>query len=312
MRPLVIRAVDRTTCLRWEAALRVGRPVVWRGPVPDGWHAGELGPLVHSTQPHIARFGAPAAAPDGPPVTVVIPTHRWVPRALPVLRVQSGDTRVLVVSNGGGPEVVAGARVWRTTWTGHADTRRRALEQVDTPLVMMMSDDAIPLGRGFVGTMVAALGGADAVVARQVPWPTATPRTRAAIRRWTPTGRRTLPHADHVATLYRTADLRRWATHDVPIAEDLVWTRGRRVVLAEGAPVLHSHPPHVRADFHRRRAEHAVRARVGASLPVPGIRAALGAAPGVVAGAAGVHDALHQLAELAGMALGARAGRLSG
>ncbi|MFM8358546.1 MAG: hypothetical protein ACKOET_08300, partial [Verrucomicrobiota bacterium] len=41
------------------------------------------------------------------------------------------------------------------------------------PYVLLTVDDAMPLGAGFVRTLVEVLerGGYDAVTARQVPWP---------------------------------------------------------------------------------------------------------------------------------------------
>ena len=63
------------------------------------------------------------------------------------------------------------------------------------------------LGAGMVRTMVEALevGGFDAVVARQVPWPTASAVTRARLRAWTPPGREVVASAmlDNVCALYR-------------------------------------------------------------------------------------------------------------
>ena len=150
--------------------------------------------------------------------------------------------------------------------------------------------------------------GGDAVVARQVAWPTASATVRARVRAWTPASPGPMPHADHVATLYRTDDLRQWAVDDVPIAEDLAWTRHRRVVRAPGAVVLHSHVPSVRALLQRRRAEHAVRKQLGMSVPVPGFRAALSSVPGAVAGGPPAELAF-RLAEVFGMAWGAHEGR---
>lgn len=314
MTGLELDVLDDAAALRWEAALRLGRRVRWTGAVPRGWHPAELGPLAECCRPDVQPFAPPQGGGDGPAVTAVIPTHRRVPAGLWSLRSQAWPTRILVVSNGVGPERVAGARVWRTPWTGHADTRRRALAEVDTPLVLMMSDDAVPLGTGFVDRLVRRLrhSGADAVVARQVPWPTALPATRLALRRWTPPTGGPMPHADHVATLYRTDTLRSLATVDVPIAEDLAWTHGRTVMCAADAPVLHSHPPDLVADFRRRRAEHAVRAKLGMHLPIPGLRAALQAVPGACLAADTPADLVRRWADLAGMALGARAGRPSG
>ncbi len=314
MTGLVLSGADMTRCLQWDAALRVGRSVTWTGPVPTGWTAAEVGPLVDAAPSEIARWmcrSSPIVG-DVPGVTVVIPTHRHVPWGIRALRRQTWPTQTLVVSNGGGPQTVAGADVWRTPWRGHSGTRRAALERVPTPYVLLMTDDVIPRGIGFVAAMVGHLtDGVDAVVARQVPWPTADRRTRARIRAWTPPSPGEMPHADHVATLYRTDDLRRWAEQDVPIAEDMAWTMHRRVVRAPDAVVLHSHRPRMGALMRRRRAEHAVRAQLKAPVPVAGFRAGLRALPGVL-----YHqdprDVVWSAAELLGMAWGAHEGRRVG
>lgn len=314
MTPLRLQDARWEDCLQWDAALRVGRPVVWDGPLPARWTAAEVGPLVVDG-PELLR---PWLPPDGAcrlredAVTVVIPSHVRVPWAMSALRAQTWPTAVLVVSNGDGPQHVKGARVWRTDWRGHARTRRDALEHVDTPLVLLMTDDAMPRGRGFVERMVAALRpGVDAVVARQVPWPTASLRVREQLRAWTPPTPGPMPHADHVATLYRTDDLRRFARADVPIAEDLAWTLDRSVVRAPDAVVLHSHIPDLRAVWHRRRAEHAVRAQLGVPVPIGGLRDALRALPGVMQ-SHGLRELPAGLAEVVAMGLGARAGRKVG
>lgn len=319
MRPLCLERLGPETGPRWAAALRVGRPVHWTGPIPDGWHPAELGPLVERGPPAVEAWRAPVGTSGSRPaarprVTVVVPTHQRVPWGVAMLRRQTWPTDVLVVSNNGGPTHVPGARVWQTHWDGHGGTRRRALAQVDTPLVLVMSDDAVPRGFGFVEALATHLldSGADAVVARQVPWPTAPLRVRQRLRTWTPPSPGPMPHADHVATLYRTETLRRLATTDVPIAEDLAWTTGCDVHRVPGAPVLHSHAPSPVALFRRRAAEHHVRRELGHSCPVPGLRAAVRAAPGVVQAASSPHDAMCRLAELVGMGWGAHRARRLG
>lgn len=313
--PAVSTLTHQTPVSRWSAALRTGRPLAWSGPLPSGWRPAEVGPLVDEAGADGVRDWLPPGGSEGngrAVVTVLVPTHRRLPWGLSVLRDQSWPTEVLVVSNGKGPRRVPGARVWRTPWLGHAATRSTALSQVDTPFVLMLSDDAVPRGRGFVEALVAGLqaSGADAAVARQVPWPHADATTRQRIRRWTPTSGGPMPHADHVATLYRTAELKSWPRPEVAIAEDLAWTRGRRVVCVAEAPVLHSHERRAEDLFRRMKAEHAVRAALGADLPVPGLRAALRHTPGTLL-SAHPREVLNRLAELAGMAVGARSRHVS-
>ena len=311
MTPLQLSRADPHDCLRWDAALRTGRPVAWTGEVPVGWTAAEVGPLVVDGPPEVMRWATtdPPVPAEAPGVTVVIPTHRRVPWAMRALRLQSWPTQTLVVSNGTGPRTVADAEVWFTRWMGHAGTRRAALDRVQTPFVLLMTDDAIPRGRGFVATMMRRLvDGVDAVVARQVAWPTAAAEVRERIRAWTPASTGPMPHADHVATLYRTDALRQWAVEDVPIAEDLAWTQHRRVIRAPDAVVLHSHLPSAGALLRRRRAEHAVRVQLGAPVPVDGFRSALSALPGTFTSGS-PSAVLGSIAELVGMAWGAHEGR---
>jgi hypothetical protein len=268
-------------------ALRRGEPVdLCLGALPTRALAAEVFPLCRSVDvggaalpAQWAQLLAPRGRPEhrsGPPVTVLVPTHRRWPASLGALHRQSHPLELRVLSNGAGPQWLPGARVERVVWQGHGATRQAALERVATPYVLFMSDDACPLGDGWLATLVAALeaGHWDAVVARQVPWPDAPRATRERVRQWTPWSPEVLPiaQADHVATLHRTALLRRAPLPPVDIAEDLVWSQGRRVGLVSAAPVLHSHGPQVRASYRRARAEHAVRA--GHGLPTPGKEAA--------------------------------------
>ena len=59
------------------------------------------------------------------------------------------------------------------------------------------------------------------------------------------------PQADHVGALYRTADLRRWHLQDVPIAEDLWWSQGKKVGCVPAATIVHSHVRRPFDLFHR-------------------------------------------------------------
>lgn len=269
-----LRAQDRR---RMAQALRRGEPVhLELPPSPEPPDAAQLLPLCASAQVQggplprrLQALLAPRPRPAPPlPVTVVVPTHRpSPPDGLGALLAQSHPLEVLVLSNGRGPRRVAGARVVRVAWQGHGRTRQAALAHVHTPLVLFMSDDARPLGEGWLAELVRALeaGAWDAVVARQVPWPDAPAPTRARIACWTPFSETVQPfsQADHVATLHRSALLRAQPLPPVPTAEDLVWSAGHRVGLVGTAPVLHSHAPRVRAAYSRAQQEHAVRARWG-------------------------------------------------
>lgn len=327
---------DRASLTRLREALLVGEPVhLVAQAVPPGLRIDEIAPLLTSVRipdrrlraAFEARMAPPARRDTAPPardggaagVTVVIPTHRQVPLGLPAFRAQDVVPRILVLSNGeGAPTVVPGATVLRLPWQGHGATRQAALAHVDTPFVLFTVDDALPLGRGCLRTLVAALqaGSWDAVVARQVPWPDADHVTAERLRRWTPSGERTIdfPAADNVATLYRTEVLRRFPFPDVPIAEDAWWSRGRRVGYVPFAPFLHSHDRSPAALYRRNREIHEQLARMGQALPVIGLSDVVGALPGTVRPAVkgGPRELANQVAELLGMWQGARRGLRGG
>ena len=307
---------------RWRAAaavLRQGRPLHLEldGPWPADRPPDELGPLVEALTgpPPPGWTRAPAGAP-GPdlPLTVVIPTHRPGPPAgLAALLAQRPAVSVLVLSNGpAGPSGLPGAQVLRAPWAGHGAARIAALEHVQTELVAFLSDDAVPLGAGWAAAAVGALraSGADAVVCRQLPWPDADPITRARLRAWTPPGSGWAPQADHVASVYRCAALRRHPLIAAPIAEDAWWSAGLRVWRCGEAPVLHSHPRRARALLRRERAVHEQLVRLGRPPLRPDLAAVLLGAPALLRAAGSGPRALAcAVAELVGPWLGARRAR---
>ena len=251
-----------------------------------------------------------------PAVVALIPCHRGRPAGVAALLRQDHPVTVRVLSNGpAGPRAVAGASVRRVAWEGHGDTRLRAAHAEVADFLLFLSDDAVPVGPRFVSALLAAAAttGADAVVARQVPRPDADPVTAARIAAWTPphpTGPRAFPQADHVGTLWRRSALLAAATPGVSIGEDLVWSRGRPVVLAPDAVVVHSHPRAPRALWEREVALHAVRAAAGLPPTVPGLGALIRGLPGV-AGVAlrhGPRQGLCAAAEAAGQWWGGRVG----
>ncbi len=316
-----LRRLDRAGRRALAAALRAGTPVDLDllGPLPEDLHPAEVGPLVRTaraadpaTEVALRRWAAPGGGGrGGPAVTALVPASRGAPLGTAALVGQDLSVQVRILSNGAaGPRRVPGAAVDRVAWHGHGATRQAALADVETPYVLLTVDDALPLGAGFVRALVTALeaGGWDAVVARQVAWPDAGPVVRGRLRAWTPAvdAARPMPHADHVCTLYRTAELRRWADAAPPIAEDLVWTRGRRVGLVPGAPVLHSHARRAAALYARDRAIHAERARLG----LPPTAASLAAVAGALgAWRHGPREVARHAAEALGQWAGHRVGR---
>jgi hypothetical protein len=185
---------------------------------------------------------------------------------------------------------------------------------VAEPYVLFTVDDAVPCGAGFVRTLVEGLeaSGADAIVARQVPWPDADAVTRARLRRWTPPGTQVVafPQCDHVATLYRTETLRRWPLPDVPTAEDLWWSRERNVVLCPLAVVVHSHPRRASALYTRNRDIHSERVRMGLAATVGSLANVGASLPGVFRPLlrGDVQEAANLVAELLGQWQGSREG----
>ena len=311
-------------------ALRKGEPIDLRlvRPPPAELRLDEIAPLCRSISCDNARVAAelcdslaPGPLPrsaqrsPGPAVTAIIPCHQHPPVGLAALHSQDLPVRVLVLSNGAhGPRVVPGADVLRLPWQGHGATRQAAIAHVTDPYVLLTVHDAIPLGVGFVRTLVTALedGGWDAVFARQIPWPDADPVTRSRLRQWTPSGDRVVAAAqlDHVAALYRTETLRAHPLPAVPIAEDACWSVGRRIGYVPMAPILHSHTRQPRALYRRNRDIHAQLVQLGQPPTVPSFSAVIAALPGVlrpvVQGGRG--ELANQLAELVGQWRGARMG----
>lgn len=307
-------------------ALRRGEPVdlVLSRPPPPDVRLDEIGPLCRSVQSdnqrlvdELTRSRAPQARPGSDVrVTAVIPTPDAIPIGLSALLAQDVTVRVLVLSNGSdGPLSIPGADVLRVPWRGHGATRQLAIPHISDPYTLLSVNDAIPLGAGFVRTMVEALeaGGWDAVYARQLPWPDADPITRRRLRKWTPAGQESVDaeQVDHVATLYRTETLRRHPLPDVATAEDVVWSVGRSVGYVPAAPVLHSHSRSPRALYRRNRAIHAELVRLGRPPTVPSLGHVVGALPSVIRptiqGDRG--ELLNQVAELLGQWRGGVKGR---
>lgn len=261
-------------------------------------------------------FSAPGAEEGASgTVTAIIPCSRNAPIGVRALTRQDVKVDVLVLSNGAGPQSVPGARVERVLWEGHGTTRSKAIADVNTDYVFFTVDDAIPLGRGCIRTLIQALesGPWDAVVARQIPWPDSDAVTASRLRRWTPPGHRVVPmeQTDHVATLFRTQTLRKHPIPAVPIAEDAWWSRDRRVAYVPMAPVLHSHSRRPLSLYRRNRDIHAQLVAMGRPASIPTWSALMAAVPGVLrpSVAVGGVEWMNQVAELAGQWRGAAIGR---
>lgn len=295
-----IPRLERRGLAAFERAVRAGEPV-FVGALGPGLVADELVPLCHAVgDAGLERWLPPPARPRPDiAVSVVIPTHRARPIGQETLEAQDVHTEVLVLANGAWNEGI------RVPWTGHGSTRNVGVALARHPYVLLTVDDALPLGAGFVRTLVEALeaGGYDAVTARQVPWPTSDPVTRARLRVWTPPGPRAEPILDNVAALYRRDVLLADPFDATDIAEDWLWGRRHRVGYVPEATVVHAHPRNFRPLLERTRAIHRVRAAAGEPTNVDTLTM-LRAVPSVIG-----RDAPGALGELVGQWLGGRAAR---
>lgn len=316
---MVIRGFGREDLLRMEQALRAGEPLSLEisGPPPAWVRLDEFIPLCHSVRawhPEVTAALRAFLPPEARPgqnwtVTAIIPTHRQRPIGLEALKGQDLQVTSLVLVNGRAastPMDWGADQVLRVPWEGHGRTRQSGVEASSSDYVLFTVDDALPMGAGFVRTLVEALeeGGYDAVFARQVPWPTATRDASRRIRHWTPPGQhhRLVRRLDHVAALYRRSTLLAHPLPPVPIAEDLHWRQGKRIGYVPRAPVVHSHTRRPMSLFLRNRAIHAEHIRLGDAPHVPSFLHLLRSLPGVLdpSRTHSLQEVWNQGAELAG------------
>ena len=190
-------------------------------------------------------------------VTVVIPTNASVFLAEDAY-VQAKE--VLLLCNGESRISSSSANIVRVPWRGHAITRKQARKYIKTKYVFFSVQDAFPIGN-MLWELIDEMerGEWDILMPRQVPWPDCHEIDQGRIRTWTPAHNYvySMPHADHVGSLYRTQDLLQWSLPNAPIAEDVWWSLGRRVGCVPWAKIVHSHRFSARAHFKRERAMHA-------------------------------------------------------
>ena len=211
-------------------------------------HHHHLHPLVTDTTEQRQRHD----------VTVIIPTHRRVPVGLDAFVKQSRHVHVLLNGAVDIPHI-PDVQVRLLSWKGHGRTRQEALEHVHTPYVFFTVDDAIPLPN-CLERLVTELEQSDwdAVIARQIPFPTADRYTKDQLALWTPHGDAPyrVAQCDHVGTLYRTETLKEHPIPDVPIAEDAWWSVNKGIGCVPSACIVHSHPRRTVALMRREYAIH--------------------------------------------------------
>jgi rhamnosyltransferase len=230
-------------------------------------------------------------------VSVVIPTWNGGARFAEVLRALRrqtgvGEVEIVVVDSSSTDETReaargAGARVVeiRKEDFNHGHTRNHGIRESRGQLVGLLTQDALPLGDGFLHALAARLEEdplAAGVYGRQVPRPGAHPLLRHRLERWAagrdepvvqslPAGaaferleareRFRLSSFDNVASMVRRAawDALPFARRD--FGEDVEWASravraGWRVVFEPTAVVEHSHDRSLYDEFRRIYCDH--------------------------------------------------------
>jgi len=214
-------------------------------------------------------------------------------RLLEALAHQSleGPVDVIVVDSGstdGSPQAALATpcRLFGTSSFRHGRTRNQAIALARAPLAVLLTQDAVPDGHGFLRALIepleqdATLAG---VYARQVPPAGIDPLQAAAIERWCPPGgdrrQRALDAAafdrltpdervrscrfDNVASCIRVSVWEDIPFPDVPFGEDAVWAKrvmlaGHDLLYRAEARVIHGHSGGFLAAYRRDRAAHAM------------------------------------------------------
>jgi hypothetical protein len=206
-------------------------------------------------------------------ITVVIPTHRRVPVGLKAYAMQA--CKVLIINNGKHKYHSMYAEDLSIPWKGHGLTRQSVLSYIKTKYVFFSVDDAIPMAfalRNLITTLENKQY--DAVIARQIPWPTASIITQQNLWNWTPWRAKhyRVVQTDHVGTLYRTDTLRNKPIPTVPIAEDAWWSIGKNIGCEPSSVVLHSHKRKSLNLFTREYKTHKELYRMGRIKETPSIK----------------------------------------
>ena len=240
-------------------------------------------------------------------LSVVVPTWNGGPRFVRLLEVLAeqelpGGFELIVIDSGstdGTPEAArrAGARVVSIDQREfqHGRTRNRAISETTGEVVVLLTQDAVPMGKGYLAAMrrifeVAPDGGPpiDAAYARQFPQPDCDPILAERLRRWSasrdasivqelvsgdpdasrvkyealePLERLSACAFDNVASAVRRSSWEKFPYPEVPFGEDVAL--GKQLLLAGGrigfcaeAEVEHSHALELKREFKRLYADH--------------------------------------------------------
>lgn len=233
-----------------------------------------------------------------PKYSVVIPTRNGaatLPALLDALRAQrtTGALEILAVDSGSTdgtiellqPQVQSLIRISPREFD-HGLTRNLAVEQARGEFVVLLVQDALPVGDVFLESLAAPLA-ADANVAgafaRQQPRPGASAITHHYLGNWiasraeartsaladgqaqidamTPMARLLFCAFDNVASCIRRSIWQQRPFKSTPIAEDLAWSRdvllaGYSIAFAPDAVVIHSHDRGAVYEYRRTRVLH--------------------------------------------------------
>jgi hypothetical protein len=256
-----VKIVGHSTNARFElqTAIQTKRTVLWQEDSDTpAWEADQLRPFN--------KYMMDEESTDQ--VTVVIPTDRQFPIGVEAFSKQV--KRIIILCNGGFYQRSPLVESYSVAWEGHGKTRQSILEQITTPYVFFSVDDAIPMG-GMLKSLMESIEqySFDAIIPRQIPWPSASAVTRRELQRWTPNRSEPfqVPQSDHVGTLYRIKTLIDHPIPDVPIAEDAWWSIGKKVGCDPRAVILHSHPRKMVDLFHRELSIHRELRKMGRERP---------------------------------------------
>ncbi|MFT4539202.1 MAG: glycosyltransferase involved in cell wall biosynthesis [Planctomycetota bacterium] len=217
---------------------------------------------------------------EAPRVSILLPTlnaERDLARLLPALAAQEidGGFELIAVDSDSSDRTrelleAAGARVERIERRDfrHGPTRNQLVQMARAPIVVFLSQDAVPQGKHCIASLIDAFQDEAVVGAtgRVLPYPEDDPLTQRSVlaapeagsltrRMRAPTaGLDGVPPADllelcrfnDVVSAMRTSVVLALPLPDLPFGEDVAWARealrsGHELVFAASAVVLHSH-----------------------------------------------------------------------